>query len=93
MCIRDSSYPVPKALYTKDLEWDKNTTHTDDLDTYLPLNRLKELQQSGKFGKMSPRFYGVPTTYSHRQTRESDAPMIFKWCEEDGVDIVILVPL
>ena len=89
----ESSYPVPKALYTKDLEWDKITTHTDDLDTYLPLNRLKELQQSGKFGKMSRRFYGVPTTYSHRQTRESDAPMIFKWCEEDGVDIVILVPL
>ena len=89
----ESSYPVPEALYTKDMEWDKDTTHTDDLDTYLPLNRLQELQQSGKFGKMSPRFYGVPTTYSQRQTRESDVPVIFKWCEEDGVDIAILVPL
>ena len=46
----ESSYPVPEALYTKDMEWDKDTTHTDDLDTYLPLNRLQELQQSGVIG-------------------------------------------
>ena len=89
----ESSYPVPEALYTKDMEWDKDTTHTDDLDTYLPLNRLQELQQSGQIGKVSPRYYGVPTTYSQRQTRESDAPLIFNWCEEDGVDVAILVPL
>ena len=89
----ESSYPVPAALYTKDLEWDKNTTHTDDLDTYLPLNRLWELQNSGVIGKVSPRFYGVPTSYSQRQTREYDAPRIFSRCEEDGVDIAILVPL
>ena len=87
------SYPVPEALYTKDLEWDKDTTHTDDLDTYLPLNRLQEFQQSGQIGKVSPRYYGVPTTYSQRQTRESDAPLIFNWCKEDRVDIAILVPL
>ncbi len=89
----ESSYPVPEALYTKDLEWDKDTTHTDDIDTYLPLNRLKELQHSGLIGKVSPRFYGVPTTYSQRQTRELDAQVILKWCKEDGVDIAILVPL
>ena len=75
------------------MEWDKNTTHTDDRDTHLPLNRLYELQQSGQIGKVSPRYYGVPTTYSQRQTREYDAPVLFKWCEEDGVDIAILVPL
>ena len=89
----ENSYPIPEFLHTSDLEWDKDSTHTDDLDTYLPLNRLKELQQSGLFGKVSPRFYGVPTTYSQRQTRESDAKVISKWCEEDGVDIAILVPL
>ena len=77
----EPSYSVPEAMYTKDLEWDKNTTHTDDL------------QQSGQIGKVSPRYYGTPTTYSQRQTRESDAPLIFNWCEEDGVDIAILVPL
>ena len=89
----ETSYPVPEALYTRDLEWDKNTTHTDDIDTYLPLKRLHEFQHSGAIGKVSPRFYGAPTTYSQRQTRESDAPMILKWCKEDRVDIAILVPL
>ena len=89
----ESSYPVPDALYTMDMEWDKDTTHTDDLDTYLPLHRLQELQQSRLIGKVSPRFYGAPTTYSQRQTQESDAPVIFSWCEEDGVDIALLVPL
>ena len=89
----ESTYPVPEGLYTKDLEWDKDTTYTDDLDTYLPLKRLKELQQSGQIGKVSPRYYGAPTTYSQRQTRENDAPLIFNWCQEDGVDIAILVPL
>ena len=89
----ESSYAVPEVLYPKDLEWDKDTPHTDDIDPYLPLNRLHELQHSGQIGKVSPRYYGVPTTYSQRQTRESDAPLIFSWCEEDGVDIAILVPL
>jgi len=89
----ESSYPVPKFMYTRDLEWDKHTTHTDDLDTFLPLNRLHEFQKSGIIGKLSHRFYGAPTTYSQRQTREYDAPAILSWCEEDGVDIAILVPL
>ncbi len=89
----ETSYPAPKEMYTKDLEWDKDTTHTDDIDTYLPLNRLLELQKSGLFGSVSSRFYGVPTTYSQRQTRELDAQVILKWCKEDGVDLTIRVPL
>ena len=56
----ESSYPVPEALYTKDMECDKDTTHTDDLDTYLPLNRLQELQQSG------------PVSYTHLTLPTSD---------------------
>lgn len=85
--------PMPDALYTKDMEWDKDATHTEDLDTYLPLNRLQELRQSGRIGKVAHRFYGAPTTYSQRQTRETDAPAILSWCQEDGVDFVLLVPL
>ena len=89
----ETSYPVPEKMYTNHLEWDKDTTHTDDINTYLPLNRLLELQKSGLFGSVSCRFYGVPTTYSQRQTRDLDAKIILKWCKEDGVDIAILVPL
>ena len=35
------SSPSPEVLYTKDLEWYKETTHTDDIDIYLPLNSLQ----------------------------------------------------
>ncbi|MBS1255428.1 MAG: hypothetical protein MAG581_01229 [Deltaproteobacteria bacterium] len=89
----EPSVPIPDVLYTMDMEWDKDSTHTDDLDTYLPLHRLQELRQSGRIGKISSRFYGVPTTYSQRQTHQSDAPAILNWCKEDGVDVVLLVPL
>jgi len=89
----ESVDPIPDALYTKDVSWDKDATHTDDLDTYLPLHRLQELQQSGRIGQVAPRFYGVPTTYSQRQTCEADAPALLDWCKADGVDVALLVPL
>lgn len=83
----------PKQLYTKHLSWDKETTHTDDVDSFLPVNPLKRLQAAGRIGRVAPRFYGVPTDYSQRRTREEDAPEIARRCREDGVDALLLVPL
>lgn len=85
--------PIPESLYTQDVAWDKEATHTDDLDTHLPLKRLSEFAKVGKLGANSRRFYGAPTTYSQRQTCETDAPAILNWCQEDGVDVALLVPL
>ncbi len=83
--------PPPNAMFTQDLAWDKDATHTDDVETYLPLRRLAELE--GRIGALSKRFYGVPTDYSQRRTRDLDAPAILDWCREDGVDVALLVPL
>ena len=33
--------PPPARLFTDDLGWDKEATHTDDIDSFLPVNRLK----------------------------------------------------
>ncbi len=44
-------------------------------------------------GSISTRFYGTPTEYSQRSTRESDAPEIARLMREDGVDVAMLVPL
>ncbi|MDE0906875.1 MAG: glycine/sarcosine/betaine reductase selenoprotein B family protein [SAR324 cluster bacterium] len=88
-----SANPIPESLYTQDVAWDKEATHTDDINTYLPLQRLQEFQQQGRIGKNSRRFYGAATTYSQRQTLETDAPEILAWCREDEVDVVLLVPL
>jgi hypothetical protein len=85
--------PAPERLYTDDLAWDKQATHTDDVESFLPITRLRELALSGRIGGLAARFHGVPTDYSQRRTIENDAPEILGRCREDGVDAALLVPL
>ena len=87
-----ASEPTPEAMFTKDLSWDKDATHTNDVGTFLPLDALNALADDGVIGKVSDRFYGVPTEYSQRRTH-ADAQDIVQWAKEDGVDAMILVPL
>ena len=88
-----STNPAPTALHTHHLFWHKTATHTEDRETYLPLNLLNTLVEEGHLGSLSPRFYGAPTKYSQRQTREETAPAILGYCLEDQVDIALLIPL
>ncbi len=85
--------PAPTSLYTDHRFWDKDATHTHDIDSFAPINRLREAEAAGKIGSLSPRFYGIPTVYSQRQTMESDCPELLGLCREDGVDAAILVAL
>lgn len=85
--------PAPARLYTQHRFWDKDATHTDDLDSFAPLHRLQEAVASGRIGSLSPRFYGVPTVYSQRRTIEADAPALLRLCREDAIDAAILVAL
>jgi hypothetical protein len=87
------SAPPPERLYTDDLAWDKQATHTRDVESFLPLARLEELAAEGRIGSLAARFHGVPTDYSQRRTTEQDAPEILARCREDGVDVALLVPL
>jgi hypothetical protein len=89
----DPSDPPPTRLFTDDLGWDKEATHTDDVDSFLPVNRLGEYAANGRIGSVSPRFYGVPTDYSQGRTSQSYAPRILEWCREDDVDAVLLSAL
>ncbi len=84
---------VPDRMYTDDLSWDKDATHTDDLASYLPIAQLQAAADRGRIGSVSPRIYGLPTDYSQRRTREVDAPAILEMAQADGVDAMILVPL
>ena len=83
----------PPDLDTHDLSWHKLVTHTDDLDSYLPIHRLGELAGEGRIGDLAPRCHSVPTEYSQRRTVDRDAPEILKRVQEDGSDVAILVPL
>ena len=84
---------IPEHFYTKDLKWDKDSTHTDDNDSFMPLNRLAESAAEGKIGSASPRFYGVMTDYSQGRTIKKSAPQILEFCMEDNVDAVMLPAL
>jgi hypothetical protein len=88
-----STATPPERLYTDDLAWDKQATHTRDVESFLPIRRLRELAEAGRIGSLAPRFHGVPTDYSQRRTIEQDAPEILARCREDAVDVALLVPL
>jgi hypothetical protein len=85
--------PPPTRLFTADLGWQKDMTHTEDVDSSLPINRLSEYAAQGRIGSMSPRFYGVPTDYSQNRTLQQHAPQLLQWCREDSVDAVLLSAL
>jgi hypothetical protein len=90
MAMAVPSHPAPESLFTADLSWHKEATHTDDIDTFLPFGALQ--RANSRIGGVSDRFYCVPTEYSQRVTRD-DAAKVEAWCREDGVDVVVLVPL
>ena len=85
--------PAPERMSTIHLFWDKDATHTDDVESFLPLNRLAEYAAADRIGSVSPRFYGVLTEYSQGKTKVKDAPQILEWCREDRVDAMLLSAL
>jgi len=90
--IGDMNRP-PVSLYTDERFWDKEATHTDDINTFFPLEQLSRLADEGRIGSLAKHYYCVPTEYSQRRTREHDAPAILQSCVDDGVDAALLVPL
>jgi hypothetical protein len=83
----------PERLYTDDLAWDMGATHTNDVESFLPLRQLAAYAAAGRSGSLAARFHGVPTDYSHRRTREQDAPEVLKRCREDDAEVALLIPL
>ncbi|MDH4276921.1 MAG: hypothetical protein OEZ14_00340 [Acidimicrobiia bacterium] len=84
--------PPPEQMYTDDLFWHKDATTTDDVESFLPLRTLAGFAAEGRLGSLNDRFFCIPTTYSQRSTR-ADAETIASWCDDDDVDLVLLVPL
>ncbi|MCC6717159.1 MAG: hypothetical protein IT555_04685 [Acetobacteraceae bacterium] len=85
--------PAPDKLDTHDLSWDKETTHTNDRESFLPLAAARRLAAEGRIAGLTPRFHGVPTEYSIRKTRTQDAPDALTRLHEDGADAAILCAL
>ena len=82
--------PTPD-LRISHLGYDRKHTSAEDINSYFPLERLKEAAASGRIGELNPRFYGVPTLRSQRLTTERDAPQVLEMCRQDGVEVAVLV--
>jgi D-proline reductase (dithiol) PrdB len=85
--------PPPPSLYTDNVAWDKESTHTKDRESFLPIEAASKLAAEGVFAGLTARFHGVPTEYSQRKTREEDAPKVLTHVREDEADVAVLCPL
>jgi hypothetical protein len=83
----------PPEHFDTDVAWDRESTHVDDRESFLPLSALQKLVADGTLGGLAPRFHAAPTDYSHRKTTEEDAPEILRRLRADAVDAAILTAL
>ncbi len=72
------------------LHYDRRHTDGADNGAFMP---LAALEAAGRIGALSPRFHGVPTRYSHRQTMNRDGPELLARLREDGTDAAILIAI
>ena len=84
--------PLP-ALNTDDLAWDRESTHTEDRESFMPIEAVAGWVSEGLVGGLAARFHGVPTVYSHRKTIEVNAPEILARLREDGAGAALLSAL
>ncbi len=87
------SMPIdpPPDLRISHVGYDRKHTSAEDINTYFPLQQIKEAAATARVGELNTRFYGVPTLRSQRLTAERDAPRVLDMCREDGIDAAILV--
>ena len=78
------------TLYSRKTAYDRYATTLDDVDSYLPLTRLRELAAGGRIAALAPRFQTAYSQYSQRKTLNVDAPMILAQMREDRVDVAVL---
>ncbi len=85
--------PLPSGLNTDNLAWDRASTHTEDRESYLPLEATLAAAREGMIAGLTSRVYGVPTEYSQRKTIEEDAPKLLALLREDGADAALISAL
>ena len=91
--IAISNNELPDKFFADDLEWDRAATHLDDTGSYFPFELLCKLVDDGSIGRLAQRSCFLPTEYSQRKTIESDANLVLRYCVEDQVDALLMVPL
>ncbi len=83
----------PPSTFDTDVAWDREATHTDDRESFLPIDAMRRLVGDSVVGALGARFQGAPTDYSHSKTNEHDAPAILARLRADKVDAALLTAL
>lgn len=83
----------PPESFDTDVAWDRESTHVDDRETFLPIDAAQRLVADGMLGALAPRIHTAPTDYSQHKTTQQDAPEILRRLWEDEVDAAILTAL
>jgi hypothetical protein len=83
----------PPATFDTDMAWDKESTHTDDRETFLPIDAAQRLVADGTLGALAQSFHAAPTDYSQQKTMEQDAPELLRRLREDQAEAAILTAL
>ncbi len=89
------SAPTKEApeLGISHLHYDRRHTDAGDNRAFMPLPAMAEAAAAGRIGAVAPRFHGVPTRYSYRQTWNWDGPELLQRLREDGTDAAILAAI
>lgn len=82
---------VDPDLRISHLGYDRKHTRPSDQNAYVPLPQLREVDEAGRIGSLSPRFYGAPTNRSQAATISKDCVDIERYCREDEVDVALIV--
>ncbi len=91
--VWSGSVASPPETFDTDMAWDKESTHTEDRETFLPIDAAQRLIADGTLGALTARFHTAPTDYSQRKTIERDAPELLRRLREDGAEAAVLTPL
>ncbi len=84
---------APPETFVTDVAWDRGSTHTDDRESFLPIDAASGLAADGVFAGLTEHFIGAPTDYSQDKTITHDAPEVLSRLRADGADGAILSPL
>ena len=95
----DTTY---RAIPTSADSTDLRATHfaydlTDarrDINCVLPIDTLRSLEATGDVGALAPSFLTcMGGIYSSRRVRDELAPALVERCLDDGVEVLLLVPV
>jgi D-proline reductase (dithiol) PrdB len=70
---------------------DRVHTSMEDARCWFPLHALRKVAAAGRVGRLARRFHGAPTNRSQTHTLDVDCPELLRRCQEDAVDVVVLV--